>query len=253
MKIPAVAWVTGSARRVGAAIARELHHCGYNLVVHCHQSLSEANGLCQQLNALRVDSARVLQMDLRATPADLAAGVEKVVSFWGRLDVLVNNASRFYKGTLAESTPEMWEDLMGTNAGAPFFLAKAAAPHLADHQQGSIVNIADIHGDRPLKNYDIYCLSKAALRMLTRVLARELAPSVRVNSVSPGAVAWPEGGNALSAAQQEMILRRAPLGRHGRPEDIAKAVRFLVRDARYVTGENLVVDGGRSVSVMSEN
>lgn len=253
MKKPAVALITGAARRVGAAIAAELHAAGFNVVLHCHTSRQEAETLCQQLTILRPSSAHIEQVDLCAPPDALAAMVERAHAHWGRLDVLVNNASRFYPGTLPICTTAMWDDLMTTNAKAPFFLSKAAAPFLAVTGHGNIVNITDIHGVSPLKNYDVYCLSKATLLMQTRVLARELAPLIRVNSVSPGAVAWPEGINTLSHAQQESIMREIPLRRHGSPGDIAKAVRFLVMDATYMTGQVLAVDGGRSLTLTGES
>lgn len=247
MKKPAVALITGAARRVGAAIATELHEAGFNVVLHCHTSLQDAQRLCEQLNQKRAASAHIEQADLCAPQAVLSALVERSAAHWGRLDVLVNNASRFYPGALPDCTEQMWDDLMTANAKAPFFLARAAAPFLGV-QGGSIINITDIHGESPLKNYDIYCISKATLLMQTRVLARELAPAVRVNSVSPGAVAWPEGINTLSMAQQENILQEIPLKRHGSPRDIAAAVRFLVMDAPYITGQVLAVDGGRSLA-----
>lgn len=251
MKTPAVAFVTGAARRVGAAIATELHRVGLNIVLHYRTSQAAAELLALQLNAERPGSVVLLQANLSDPPKVLETLVNDAKSAWGRLDILVNNASCFYSSPFSQSTIEMWDDLMTVNARAPFFLSQAMAPHLAKHQ-GCIVNIGDIHGLRPLKNYGIYCQSKAALLMQTKSLARELAPHVRVNAVSPSVVAWPEGVNTLSETQKDSILRQVPLQRLGTPEDIAKAVRFLALEALYMTGFILTVDGGRSLSVISE-
>lgn len=246
MKTPGVALVTGAARRVGAAIAKELHAAGYRVIVHCHRSVQEGEALCAELNARASGTAFLLEADLSVPPPALPSLVQKAVDCWGRLDLLVNNASLFYPATLPESTPQLWNELMGVNAMVPFFLSQAAAPWLSE-QGGAIVNIGDIHGVRPLRRYAVYCQTKAALLMQTRVLAKELAPAVRVNAVSPGAVAWPEGINALEVEAQKKILAEIPLQRHGTPEDIARAVRFLAKEAGYMTGQVLVVDGGRSL------
>lgn len=239
-----VALVTGAARRVGAAIALGLHEAGFCVALHCYQSVNEAEILCQQFNHLHSASAAVFQSDLGGTPDSLAELVETVVRQWGRLDLLVNNASRFYPCALSEGTKASWQDMMAVNVEAPWFLSKAAAPFLGK-QQGSIVNICDIHGEQPLSGYGIYCMSKAALVMQTRVLAKELAPVVRVNGVSPGAMLWPEGVNALDVSTQEEILARVPLKRHGEPADIAHAVCFLACHAPWMTGQVIRVDGGR--------
>jgi pteridine reductase len=238
-----VALVTGAAQRIGSAIVRALHAEGMQLALHYRRSRESAEALAAELNAQRPESVALFQADL------LAAGrverlCEKVVGTWGRLDAVVNNASSFYRTPLGSVTAEVWEDLLGTNLKVPFFLAQAAAPHLRI-SQGCIVNLGDIHGLRPLKEHAVYSIAKAALVMLTRSLARELGPEVRVNAVAPGAILWPEQG--LDELTRQRILSRTALKRQGRPEDIARAVRFLVRDADYVTGQVIAVDGGRSV------
>ena len=238
-----VALVTGAAQRIGAAVVRALHAEGMQVALHYRRSREPAEALAAELNAQRPASVALFQADLlgRGRPERL---VEKVVGTWGRLDVLVNNASSFYPTPVGTVTEEVWEGLIGTNLKAPFFLAQAAAPHLK-LSRGCIVNLADIHGLRPLKEHAVYSISKAALVMLTRSLARELGPEVRVNAVAPGAILWPEQG--LDELTRQRILSRTALKRQGRPEDIARAVRFLVRDADYVTGQVIAVDGGRSV------
>ena len=196
-----------------------------------------------RLNADRADSALTVQGDLLDIER-LGELVDHVVEQSGRLDVLVNNASSFYPTPLGEITPEHWEDLMGTNLKAPLFLSQAAAPQLKRHQ-GRIVNIVDIHAQRPLRHHTVYGPAKAALAMLTRTLARDLAPDVRVNGVSPGAILWPEDG--VSDSYQDSVLKQVPLRRAGEPQDIADCVLYLVRDAHYVTGQIIAVDGGRSI------
>ncbi|HEX4045313.1 MAG TPA: pteridine reductase [Gammaproteobacteria bacterium] len=240
-----VALVTGAARRVGAEIARVLHQAGMRVALHYHTSETAARLLCEQFNQQRPQSALAIAADLQAADSENKL-IQQVIDQWQRLDVLVNNASQFYPTPLAEVTSATWEALLHSNVKAPFFLAQAAAPFLAA-QQGSIINITDIHAERPLKAYSVYCISKAALLMATKALAKELAPNVRVNAVAPGAVCWPEGDNALSSTEQQKIIDRTLLARAGSPSDIAKAVLFFVRDADYVTGQILSVDGGRSV------
>lgn len=239
-----VALITGAARRLGAATARCLHGAGMRVVIHHHRSGAEAQTLVADLNRLRPDSARAIQADLTDVPA-LRLLVETAHRFWGRLDVLVNNASTFYPTPLETVTEESFDDLMATNLKAPLFLTQAAAP-LLRAQQGSIVNLIDIHARRPLRGYLVYGPAKAGLEMLTRSLARELAPDIRVNGIAPGSILWQESG--VSEALQRQILKRTPLGRIGTPDDIARAVLFLVRDAPYVTGVVLPVDGGRSIA-----
>ena len=235
--------ITGAARRIGACIARTLHAAGAGIAVHYRGSADPATRLATELNALRPDSAIATQADLRDT-AHLTYLVGQVIDHSGRLDILVNNASSFYPTPLGEITEDHWEDLMGTNLKAPLFLSQAAAPHLRK-TGGCIVNIVDIHANRPLRRHPVYGAAKAGLAMLTRSLARDLAPDVRVNGVAPGAILWPE--NDMSEAVKDNIVRQIPMGRAGEPQDIADCVLYLVRDARYVTGQTIAVDGGRSI------
>lgn len=241
-----VALITGAARRIGAEIARALHQAGLNIILHYHTSEEEAVGLAQQLNQARPNSATAIGSDLLELE-NCKSLIDKSVKVWERLDVLVNNASRFYRTALGKVTAYAWDDLMNSNLKAPFFLAQAAAPYLAACQ-GSIVNITDIHADRPLRNYSVYCISKSGLLMATRVLAKELGPLVRVNAVAPGPIIWPEGENVMTEQEKQKVIDQTMLKRPGSPEDIAKAVLFFVRDADYVTGQILEVDGGRMLS-----
>ena len=240
-----VALITGSARRIGAAIARELHAAGYDLALHCHRSRQDMDALAATLEATRPRSTLVLQADL-AQFDRLPELVAQAVGRFGRLDGLVNNASAFYPTPLGATTAAQWDDLMASNVRAPFFLAQAAAPHLSA-AGGAIVNIADIHGERPLRGHAVYSMSKATLVMMTRALALDLAPAVRVNAISPGAVLWPESGDGPGKddAEKAAMLARTPLQRLGGPEEIAQAVLWLLREARYTTGQVLRVDGGR--------
>ena len=234
--------VTGGATRVGAAIVRHLHAAGAHLAIHYRRSAGHAIELQGALEAQRPGSTTLVQADLLDTDA-LPKLVEQVVAASGRLDILVNNASTYYPTPVGEATPDHWADLMGTNAKAPFFLAQAAAPQLrANH--GSIVNLVDIHAERPHQRHPIYSMAKAANAMLVKALARELAPEVRVNGVAPGAILWPE--DFFEDEDRLAILARIPLGRPGTPQDIADTVLFLVRNG-YMTGQILAVDGGRSV------
>lgn len=241
-----VALITGAARRIGAEIARTLHAEGMNIVVHYHQSEGDAIQLAAEFNKTRPHSAIALSADL-LLPESEKDLVKRAAAEWGRLDVLVNNASRFYRTVMGNVTEYAWNDLMNSNIKAPFFLSQAAAPFLASHE-GIIINIADIHGERPLRDYAVYCISKSGLLMMTKLLAKELGPKVRVNAVAPGSIAWPEGENNLSEAEKQKIINRTALKRAGNAEDIAKAVLFFIRDASYVTGQVLNVDGGRVLS-----
>jgi pteridine reductase len=241
-----VALITGAARRIGAEISRTLHAAGMNIVLHYNASEDEAVHLCAELNQARHESAIALHADLLLMESTNAL-IQEAKKAWGRLDVLVNNASRFYRTTLGKVTDFSWDDLMNSNLKSPFFLSQAAAPHLAENQ-GTIINITDIHAERPLPDYSVYCISKGGLTMLTKVLAKELGPNVRVNAVAPGAVMWPEGENTLSEVEKEKIIKRTSLLRAGSPEDIAKAVLFLVRDGTYITGQIINVDGGRTLN-----
>jgi pteridine reductase len=238
-----VALVTGAARRVGAAIARRLHAAGANVVLHYRGADAEAAQLEKELNAARAGSAVRLKGDLLAPVAPKAL-VEAALQRYARLDILVNNASAFYPTAVGEIELGHWEELMGSNLRAPLFLAQAAAPQLA-LAGGAIVNIADIHAERPLKGYVVYSLAKAGLVALTRSLALELAPGVRVNAVAPGAIAWPEDGQ-FEPGERERIVATTPLRRTGNADDIAQAVHFLCT-APFVTGQVLAVDGGRSI------
>ncbi len=237
-----VALITGGARRLGAAIAEELHAARYRLAIHCQHSTAEAAALAARLNALRPASAFVVTADLRDESATSAL-VSTVAAHWGRLDALVNNAAVFQPAPLACATSEEWSQTMDVNLRAPFLLAQAAAPLLAA-AEGAIVNITDIYADRPKAGFVIYCAAKAGLAGLTRALARELAPAVRVNGVAPGAILWPE---TASADTRQALLDRTPLGRCGEPADIAQAVRYLL-EARFVTGQIIAVDGGRNLN-----
>jgi pteridine reductase len=237
------ALVTGAARRVGAVIARRLHAAGADVVIHYRGSEGDAARLEEELNALRPQSARRVKADLLAPIAPRAL-VEATLAHFQRLDILVNNASTFYPTAVGGIESMHWDELMGSNLRAPLFLAQEAAPHLA-RQSGCIVNIVDIHAERPLKGYAVYSVAKAGLAALTRSLALELAPAVRVNAVAPGAIAWPEDGQ-FDPAERARIVATTPLARIGEPEAIAEAVHFLAT-AAFVTGQVLAVDGGRSV------
>ena len=236
------ALITGAARRIGAAIARTLHAAGARVVLHYHRSGVEATALAAELNAVRAGSAQALQADL-LDDAALAALARAASAAFGGLHILVNNASSFYPTPLPQADERAWHDLIGTNLKAPFFLTRALAGELRA-ARGLVVNLADIHGLRPLKAYPIYSVAKAGLIMLTKSLARELAPEVRVNAVAPGPVLWPEDADETLMQQ---ILERTLLKRAGSPQDVARAVLFFAADAAYVTGQVLAVDGGRSV------
>jgi len=237
------ALVTGGARRVGAAIARRLHAAGARVLIHYRESEAAANALVKELNAARASSAAAVKADLLAPVAPRAL-VGAAMSAFGRLDLLVNNASSFYPVKLGEIEASHWEELMGSNLRAPLFLAQEAAPELSRHE-GAIVNLVDIHAERPLKGYPVYSVAKAGLAALTRSLALELAPRVRVNGVAPGAIAWPEDGQ-FEPGERERIVATTPLARTGTPEEVAQAVHFLAT-APFVTGQVLAVDGGRSI------
>jgi pteridine reductase len=235
--------VTGAARRIGADIVRTLHAAGMDIVLHCNHSLAVAQALQQELETLRPNSVLLLQADLRQTQ-QIPEFVAKIAAWRHRLDLLVNNASTFYPTPLADATEEQWDDLMGANLKAPFFLACHAAPMLRK-QQGVVINLVDIHAVRPLKKHSIYSMAKAGNAMMVKSLARELAPHVRVNGVAPGVIMWSE--SEASPTTQEAILRRVPLARPGATSDIANTVLFLYRDAGYITGQIIAVDGGRTV------
>ncbi|MGR9093360.1 MAG: pteridine reductase [Gammaproteobacteria bacterium] len=238
-----VVLVTGAARRIGAAIVTRLHENGARVAIHYRGSAADAEALAAALNGTRPDSAATFQSDLLQTERhpDLVAAVK---DWAGKLDGLVNNASTFYPTPVGDITEAAWADLIGSNLKAPLFLSQAAAPLLRENR-GVIINLVDIHAQRPLKDHLVYGPAKAGLAMLTRSLAKDLAPHIRVNGVSPGAILWPADG--MSEAARESILRQVPLGRAGDPSDIAGCVLYLMRDATYVTGQIIAVDGGRSI------
>lgn len=238
-----VALVTGAPRRIGAAIVRRLHAAGAAVLIHYRGSEAQAAQLEDSLNAQRAGSAARVKADLLAPVAPRAL-VEGVLARFGRLDILVNNASSFYPTPVGTIEVHHWEEIVGSNLRAPLFLSQEAAPHLAK-ESGAIVNVADIHAERPLKGYPVYSVAKAGLVALTRSLALELAPAVRVNAVAPGAIAWPEDGQ-FEPPERGRILATTPLARMGRMEEIAEAVHFLAT-APFVTGQVLAVDGGRSI------
>ncbi len=240
-----VAIVTGAAKRIGAITVRHLHARGLNVLVHYRGSRDEAEALAADLNADRPDSVRTIQADL-ADPNAPEVLVRAAIEHFGRIDLLINNASAFYPNAIDEATQAIWDDLMASNLRAPYFLSKAARPHLA-RRGGAIVNLVDIHALVPLAEHTIYCQAKAGLIMQTRAMAKDLAPSIRVNGVAPGAILWPEHEDAAEAAAS--TLARIPLGHQGRPEDIAGAICFLALDAPYITGQILAVDGGRTLNM----
>ncbi|GMG85738.1 pteridine reductase [Biformimicrobium ophioploci] len=240
-----VALITGAANRLGKAMAEALHQDGFNVVIHFRNSGQAAASLIAGLNRVRADSAAGAQADLCTTggPASLAT---QALKHWGRLDLLINNASSFFPTPLDTATEAQWDDLIGSNLKAPFFLCQALVDSLSA-SGGSIVNLVDIHAQRPMPNHPIYSAAKAGLAMLTKSLAVELAPRIRVNGIAPGAVLWPEHHGQLNTPE-ETILSRTPLRRTGEPADIVAALRYLV-DAPYVTGQILAVDGGRSLTI----
>jgi len=237
------ALITGGAKRLGAAIARRLHAAGASVLIHYRDSEAEAAKLEAELNGLRPRSAAKVKAELLAPIAPRAL-VSAALDAFGRLDLLVNNASSFFPVALGEIEPSHWEELVGSNVRAPLFISQQAAPELSK-REGAIVNVVDIHAERPLKGYAVYSIAKAGLAALTRSLALELAPRVRVNGVSPGAIAWPDDGQ-FDPAERGRILATTPLGRVGSPDDVAQAVHFLAT-APYVTGQIIAIDGGRSI------
>ena len=235
------ALITGGAARIGAQIVRTLHEYGYKVIIHCHQSEEIAQALCRELNSKRNSSAQVVVADLGDNEA-----IKKLTQTIKSLDLLVNNASVFYPTSTENSTIEDWDKIININLRAPFFITTELSKALAV-SEGSIVNIIDIHSDRPLKNHSIYNISKAGLKMLTKTLAKELAPNIRVNGVSPGSILWPQGLAELSQEEKFNMLDRIALNKHGSTEDIAEAVLFLA-NAKYITGEVINIDGGRSLN-----
>ncbi|MDH5178041.1 MAG: pteridine reductase [Gammaproteobacteria bacterium] len=237
-----VALITGAAHRIGAEVARTLHDQGMKLVLHYRQSRKSAQALQKELNDKRADSVVLVQADLLCNNG-MPKIVEETINSFGQLDVLINNASTFYPTRVGTVSEEQWDDLMGTNLKAPFFLSQAAAPYLAK-KKGCIINIVDVHADRPLKAFPVYSAAKAGLVMITKALAVELGPDVRVNAVAPGAILWPEN---IDEVTKQRIISRTLLKRKGEPTDIAKAILYLIKDAGYMSGQVLTVDGGRSL------
>ncbi|MET0289908.1 MAG: pteridine reductase [Pseudoxanthomonas sp.] len=242
---PPVALITGVARRIGAEIARALHADGHDVALHYRGSQAQAQGLADELEAARAGSTLLLQADL-SDVAQTTALVDATIARFGRLDALVNNASAYYATPVGQATVQQWDDLFAANARGPFFLSQAAAPHLRN-SGGAIVNLADIYAERPLPQHTVYCMAKAALVMLTRSLARELAPQVRVNAIAPGNILWSD--NPVKADTEAMLHERVALQRQGTPEAIVSAVRWLLTGNDYVTGQVIPVDGGRTLFI----
>ncbi len=238
--------ITGGARRIGAEVCRLLHAEGMRLVIHYRNSSPDAESLKQELEQQRPNSVSLIRGDLLTPRKDLQKLVSQAVKTFGQLDVLVNNASSFYPTPVGQADEIQWDDLMGINLKAPYFLSQAAAPHLK-MTGGCIINIADIHADRPLKDHSIYCMAKAGLVMMTQSLARDLAPDIRVNAIAPGAILWPEPEPSDTTKAQ--AIAKVPLQRLGKPQDIARSVRFLIRDAHYITGQVITVCGGKSIAL----
>ncbi|WP_396956106.1 pteridine reductase [Nitrosomonas sp.] len=239
--------VTGGARRVGAAICRWLHRKGAKLVVHYRDSSTDAQQLKQELDQVRSDSVALLQADLLDS-GRIPELIDQAAWQFGRLDALVNNASSFFPTPVGECTEQAWHNLVGSNLKVPLFLSQAIAPHLKKNR-GCIVNIVDIHTEQPLKRYVIYNAAKGGLAALTRSLAVELAPEVRVNGISPGPILWPETGEWQDETTRRYIIDRTLLKRTGEPDDIARTVSFLIEDAPFITGQIIAVDGGRSINL----
>jgi pteridine reductase len=249
---PKVALVTGAARRIGAEIARQLHKENFNLVIHYHQSEKAAQELMEELNESRENSAICISADLNNLTEVLTLAAQAQVH-WQRIDLLVNNASSFYPTPIGNASEDDWNSLMNSNLKAPFFLAQALAKNLGE-QHGCIINIADIYADKPLKKHSIYSIAKAGNVMLTKTLAQELAPLVRVNGIAPGAILWPDDAqkkpeDRLSDDNKEKMLAKIPLQQRGQAQDIARTILFLAQQAPYITGQIITVDGGRSITI----
>jgi len=240
-----VALITGAAKRIGSHTTRTLHAAGYNIIIHYRSSRDEADTLADFLNDQRTDSARVAQADLNDSNSYQSL-VDDAHAQWSRLDVLVNNASSFYPTPVGNMNMDNWNDLVNSNMRAPLFLSQAAAPYLKQNA-GCIINMVDVHAQRPMKDHPIYCAAKAGLVMITMSLAKELGPEIRVNAVAPGAILWPE--NDMHDDTKSLILDRTALKRPGEPDDIANTILFLVKDAPYITGQVIAVDGGRLLNI----
>jgi len=240
-----VVLITGGAKRIGATVVQQLHRLDMNIALHYRHSKTEAEQLQQQLQTQRPDSVLLLSADLRQL-SKLPQLIQQIIDHYGRLDVLINNASSFYPTPLAHITEQQWEDIMTINLKVPLFLTQAALPYLTA-AGGCIINLVDIHAYRPLKAHSLYSTSKAGLLMLTQTLAREVAPQVRVNAIAPGAILWPEH-ESLDEVSKQRLMTHIALKRLGDPLDIAQAVVFLIRDAPYMTGQVMTIDGGRSLN-----
>ena len=243
--IAKTALVTGGSKRIGATTVRLLHQAGYNVIIHCRLSRQSADALAEELNSIRNDSAAVIHGNLNDETIYNNL-IEQAFKCWHRLDVLINNASSFYPTPVGSITMDDWNNLINSNMKAPLFLAQAAAPYLKK-TQGNIINMIDVHAQRPMKQHPVYCAAKAGLAMLTMSLAKELGPDIRVNGVAPGAILWPE--NDMSEHNKKLIVERTSLKRPGEPIDIAKTILFLARDANYITGQIIAVDGGRTLNI----
>lgn len=239
------ALITGGAMRIGAITTKTLHQAGYNVIIHCRMSRQAADELAAELNSHRPDSASVIQADLN-NETIYNHLIDQAYHCWNRLDVLVNNASSFFPTTMGSITLDDWNNLINSNMKAPLFLSQAAMPYLKQ-TQGNIINMVDIHAQRPMKQHSVYCAAKAGLAMLTMALAKDLGPEIRVNGVAPGAILWPD--NDMPEHTKNLILERTSLKRPGKPIDIAKTILFLARDADYITGQIIAVDGGRSLNI----
>lgn len=243
---PPVVLITGAARRIGAEITQTFHHEGFDIALHYNHSAQEANALAQSLNDIRNDSAATFQADLTNVPKVKAMAAD-VLQWRGKLNVLVNNASSFYPTPLDSASEEQWDALIGSNLKGPYFLCQAVAQKLCE-SQGSVINIADIYAKNPLKGYSIYCIAKAGNVMLTKSLAKELAPEVRVNGIAPGVILWPNTDDQMSDSIKHGVIKNVPLGRTGSPADIAQLALFLATRDSYTTGQVIAVDGGSSLS-----
>jgi len=247
MSTSPVVLITGAAHRLGARTAEVMHGRGWRVVVHYRSRSDQANALANRLNGERAGSAITVQADL-TRPEQITALAESAVAAWGRLDGLVNNASVFYPNPTESATQDDWHAIMGANLQAPFFLGQACLPALRE-SEGAVVNLIDIYSEKPLANHPLYCSSKAGLAALTRAWAKDLAPAIRVNGVSPGAILWPEGEGKVDEQHQQAILSKTPLARTGNPDDIAATIAFLLCDAPFITGQIIAVDGGRSLNM----
>ncbi len=241
-----VVLITGAARRIGAEISRTFHQHGFDVALHCHHSIQDANALAQELNTVRENSATVYQAQLTDISA-IKMMVQEIAGWRKKINVLVNNASSFYPTTLDDANEEQWDELIGSNLKGPYFLCQAVAPMLQENN-GSIVTISDIYARNPLKGYSIYCIAKAGNAMLTKSLAKDLAPKVRVNGIAPGVILWPNTDDQMSDAIKQQVIENVPLKRTGNPEDIARTALFLATSASYMTGQIIAVDGGSSLT-----